>query len=183
MLKRLKNIEDRVDNQLRPIEGQRNNQGKDSDCKSTFDGFKQQLPPEALAMLNRIQEKKLINYSKLNLRGGDNEFYDFSDFTKVGELFNRIYYGEILIPEAEREQEAFDYEFERLRGYRSRESGRFYILKEDLEKNSKHFKDAREILIKAFKDKLFPLSDPKYYPQYTEESSGSEESSDTEELL
>ena len=39
------------------------------------------------------------------------------------------------------------------------------------------------MIIEAFKDKVFPLSDPKFYPQYAEESSQSKESNGTEELL
>ena len=50
-----------------------------------------------------INQEKLINYQKLNFIGGNKVEYDFSDFSPLRELFRKIYYGEILIPGAERE--------------------------------------------------------------------------------
>ena len=123
-------------------------------------------------MLNKIlEEKRLINYSKLSFKGGNNVYYNFSDFTKVGELLSRMYRGQVLIPEAERERDAFEIEFEKLNDYRPSNSGPYYQVKQGLVNNSRHFKNAREMTIKAFIDKLFPLSDPNFYPRYREEES------------
>ena len=47
-----------------------------------------------------VNQEKLINYQKLNFRGGNNIDYDFSNFSPLIELFRRIYYGEILVPGA-----------------------------------------------------------------------------------
>ena len=62
LLKRLKNIEDKSDNNnLRAIEGQ-----KDEGKRSIGYIFKQNLSPEGLIAFNQIVEKeKLINYSYL----------------------------------------------------------------------------------------------------------------------
>ena len=113
MLKRLKNIEDKTDNQLRAIE----DKGKDSKLKSIFDKFKEQLSPEGNYVFNKIiEEKKLFNnYIRSSFTGGNKIDYDFSHFTKIGNLFNKMYYGDTLIPEAEREQYDLEVELEKFK--------------------------------------------------------------------
>ena len=181
LLKRLQNIEDKTDNQLRAIE----DKSKDSILKPTFDKFKEQLSSDGNHICNEIIEEKksFNNYIRSSFTRDNKTDYDFSHFTNIGDLFNKMYYGDTLIPEVEREQENLELEFEKLKKYKLRESGVYYQLKEDLLKNTQHLKKGREMVVKAFKDKIFPLSDPKFYPQYAEESSESEESNDTEELL
>ena len=53
-------------------------------------------------------------------------------------------------------------------------------LKEDLLINAKTFYDGREMIIKAFRDKLFPLRDPSNYPHYTESDSEKDKVSSTD---
>ena len=160
LLKILRNIEDKTDSNLRAIESSRNNDNMS--IKSVFDKFKKELPPEGQSLLNNILEKaRAIDYSKLQFTGGNKHLFTFSDYTKVGKLFDRIYKGEILIPEAEREENAFDYDYEELENYKPKKDGQYYTLKEDLLENAKLFKETRQIIIKAYKDKVFPLIDPK----------------------
>ena len=65
--------------------------------------------------------------------------------------------------------------------YNPRKNSRYYELKQNLLVNATDFYDGREMVVKAFKNKLFPLSDPSYCPHYTEDekSSGSRESKES----
>ena len=74
LLKRLKNIKDKTDNQL--------NENKDSQLgiKSIGYTINKKLSEEAKNMLEKLNnQEKLINYQKLYLKGGNNVEYDFSD--------------------------------------------------------------------------------------------------------
>ena len=43
-------------------------------------------------MLKKLNnQEKLINYKKLNFRGGSNADYDFSEYRSLKELFKAIY--------------------------------------------------------------------------------------------
>ena len=114
LLKRLKNIEDKTDDQLRAIEGPRR---EDSNPRSSFIRLREQLSPEGLYVFDKIiGERSLFNtYIRSSFTGGNGKDYDFSHFTKIGDLFNRIYNGNTIITEAEREQGGLDYEYERLK--------------------------------------------------------------------
>ena len=70
---------------------------------------KEKLSQEAKNMLRKLNnQEKFINYKKLSFRGGNNEDYDFTNFSSLRELFRTIYYGEMLMPGAEREQNNYD---------------------------------------------------------------------------
>ena len=74
-------------------------------------------------MSNKLSnQEKLIDYKKLNFKGGNNVDYDFSNFRPLRELFRAIYYGEVLIPGAERDQNGFAALLDRLRAYNPRNS-------------------------------------------------------------
>ena len=103
MLKRLKNIEDKTDRQL--------NENKDSQLgiKSIGYTIKEELSQEAKNMLEKLTgQEKLINYRKLNFKGGNNVDYDFSEYRSLGELFKAIYYRKLTTEEAENIQSEFD---------------------------------------------------------------------------
>ena len=68
-----------------------------------------------------------------------------------------------------------------LEKYEPRKDSKYKKLKEDLLINAKNFYDGREIILKAFRDKLFPLSDPSNYLHYTESDSEKDEVSFTDE--
>ena len=104
MLKRLKNIDDKTDDQLRAIEGQKDNQ---SSLKSIGYSIKNRLPKQAIeAYEDLIKKDKTINYKKLSKDLGGDE-YDFTMCFSVGELFKQLYHGNILVPCTEREQDEF----------------------------------------------------------------------------
>ena len=83
-----------------------------------------------------------------------------------------------MIPEAERESEALDYDYGRLRRYRSRENIPYYEIREDVSNIITHLRNGRELLINAFRDRIFPLRDPAFYPQYRDPESDDDESDD-----
>ena len=62
-----------------------------------------------------------------------------------------------------------------------RKNSKYEKFKEDLLINAEYFYKGREMIVKAFKDKLFPLSDLSNYPHYIEGDS-SESDSRNEEL-
>ena len=108
LLKRLKNIEDNTDRQLE--------ENKESQLGTKSIGYtvKEELSQEAKNMLDKLNnQEKLINYKKLGFIGDNNKDYDFTNFSSLRELFRAIYYGEILIRAAEREQDDFDDRFEK----------------------------------------------------------------------
>ena len=164
LLKRLKNIEDKTNNQLKE------NKDNQLDIKSIGYTVRQELSQEAKNMLEKLNNKeKLINYKKLGFREGNNKDYDFTNFSSLRYLFRAIYYGQILIPTAEREQDEFDDMLEILKNYKPRKNSKYYKLKDDLLINAQNFYDGKEMIIEAFKNKMFPLSDPSNYPFYASE--------------
>ena len=75
--------------------------------------------------------------------------------------------------------------FEVLKYYKPRKDSKYYKLKDDLLINAQNFYDGRKMIIEAFKTKIFPLSNPDYYPEYTSEKdtlSRSSISSDSEDI-
>ena len=171
LLKRLKNIEDRTDNQLRAIRGQQKNQ---SSIKSIGFNFKEGLSPEGLRGYNAIVKKEnSINYSYLYMKFGRQE-YDFRMFKKLKPFFEEIYYGHRKIDVTERDQDVFQQGIERLEKYNSRVEPNISHKNETL-KSSKNLSEGRKMIIDAFKNKLFPLSSGNYYDEHN--VSESEESS------
>ena len=103
LLKRLKNIEGKTDNQL--------NENKDSQLGIKSIGYivKEELSQEAKNILKKLNNReKLINYPKLSFTGRNKVDYDFSDYKSLLELFKEIYYRRITIEEDEAIQEEFD---------------------------------------------------------------------------
>ena len=160
LLKRLKNIEDTTDRQLEE------NKDNQLGVKSIVYAVKEELSQEAKNILEKLNnQEKLINYKKLSFRGGNNKDYDFTNFSSLRELFNAIYYGKILIPGAEREQNEFDDMTDILKTYRPRKDSKYYKLKQDLLINEQNFYDGREMIVNTFKNKIFPLKYPARFPE------------------
>ena len=99
--------------------------------------------------------EKLINYKKVGFRGGNNKDYNFTNFSVLREIFRAIYYGEILIPAVDREQDNFHDMNKILKAYRPRKDSKYYGLKQDLVINAQNFYNGREIINEAFKNKIF----------------------------
>ena len=157
MLKKLKNIEDKNDNNLRAIEGPRR---EDSDPRISFNNFRQRLTQEGIDIFDRIvnERNQFNNYIENNFRGGNNRQYNFSGYIRIG---------------------APDYDYARLERYRPRPSSNYYLLRESAKNNIEHLKNGRELTINAFRNRIFPLSDPRFYPQNREDESDSDDESDS----
>ena len=97
LLKRLKNIEDKIDKQLNE------NKGSQLGIKSISHTVKEELSQEAKNMLEKLNnQEKLINYRKLNFTGRNKVDYDFSEYRSLKDLFEAIYYRNVKIEKAER---------------------------------------------------------------------------------
>ena len=144
MLKRLKNIEDKTD---KPLE-----ENKDLGVTSI-----EELSQEAKNILELLNsQEKLINYKKLNFRGGNNIDYDFSKYRSLKKLFRAICYRKVTIEEAERVQEEFDAIIGALNVYDARKL-KYKEGKTKLLINAKKFYDGREMIVNAFKNGILPL--------------------------
>ena len=62
-----------------------------------------------------------------------------------------------MIPDAEREQEALDYDYARLERYQPRSNSAYYQIRGDVLNNIRHLREGRQLLINAFRDRIFPL--------------------------
>ena len=97
MLKRLKNIEDKTDNQLIAIKNKYSQL-----CIKSIGYIVKELSEEAKNILKKLDnQEKIINYKKLYLKGGNNAEYDFTEYSPLLEFFKGIYYRKITIEEAE----------------------------------------------------------------------------------
>ena len=94
--------------------------------------------------------------------GGNKVHYDFRMFKSLKELFNSIYFGEILIPAVERAQDVFDDRIEELKKHRPK-SEKYVNERSNLLTNAQNFYDGREMIINGFKNKLFPFYSGNYY--------------------
>ena len=73
-------------------------------------------------MLEKLNnQEKLINYQKVGFIGGNKvDYYDFSDYKSLKEIFKAIYYRKITIEEAEAIQEEFDGTYGALEKYKTK---------------------------------------------------------------
>ena len=83
-------------------------------------------------------------------------------------MFREIYYGEILLGGAEREQSGFDDLLDDLRSYRPK-NPKCTKSRESLLINAKKSYGGRKMIIDAFRDKVFPLNNPNDFPHYVSE--------------
>ena len=172
LLKRLKNIEGKTDEQLKE------NKGNQLGMKSIGFDFKKGISPEGHeAYKKTVDKKKLIDYRYLNMKASPKNEYDFRMFRPLKPFFETIYNGDVLILAAEREQVAFDNKLKKIKKYRSRTDVNINYKASTL-KNANKFYDGRKMIIDAFKKKLFPLASGTYYEEFKklkEESSESED--------
>ena len=154
LLKRLKNIEDKSEDQQKMIE---NKKGDQLGINSAADIIYERLSPEGKTILVKLtNQEKRINYRKLDFRRDNNlEFY-FSDYRSLKELSKAIYYRNLSIEEAERMQEEFKGILGALEKYNP-ENPEYVAAKSNLLINAKNLCDGREEIINAFKNKIFPF--------------------------
>ena len=170
-MKSLKNIE----NQAEIDKEDENNQ---LSVKSTGYIIKEKLSQEAKNMLNKLSnQEKPINHRKLYFKGGNGADYDYTNFSSLGELLRMIYHGDTSISVAERDQSGFVSLLNQLKVYGPAKP-RYVKAEENLLINAKNFYEGRQMVIDAFKNKIFPLDSYDDFPTYvSDRSSISEDSS------
>ena len=99
--------------------------------------------------------------------------FDFRMFLPVKPFFQRIYFGDILIPAVERDQDVFDTIVKKLKKYKPRTENNIND-KDNVLKNAQNLYDGREMIINSFKNKLFSFYSGNYYEEFIEKSSESE---------
>ena len=168
LLKRLKIIEDKTDNQLK--------ESKDNQSGIKFiavDIKLKNLSPEGIEASNKLVEKeKSINYSYLYMKPTPKQEHSFIEFKPMVSLFRTTYYGDMRIPAIERSQNIFERKIERLKKYTPGTEINIDD-KDKVLKNAENLYEGRKIIIDAFKNKLFPLASGNYYEEFREESPSS----------
>ena len=103
LLKRLRNIEDKNEQQLKAIKN------KTENIKEVTDFVKQTLSLEVKGLIEEIRIiQKDVDYRKLKITDGSNITYEFTNYKTFKELFRNLYHRNMSIDETERRQEAFD---------------------------------------------------------------------------
>ena len=125
--------------------------------KSVTQMLDEELSQEAKNVLFRLSnQEKIIVYKKLDLRRDNNLEFCFSDYRSLKELFKTIYYRNLSIEKTERIQDEYEAQLAALERYRPRKSD-YKTKRENLLNNFKNFYDGREMIINAFKDKIFVI--------------------------
>ena len=83
--------------------------------------------------------------------------FDFREYDSLKELLKAIYYRNLKIEDAERKQDELVAVFNALEKYNPRKSD-YVTARKNILRNAKNIYDGREMIINAFKNKLFPLS-------------------------
>ena len=132
-MKRLKNIEDKKEEQLKII---RNIRDK-TDIISCINFLDKYLTLEAAAVI--LETKSLEDKNdddKLSFIGGNKKLYDFKNFKIFEKLIKDLYNRNMTIAEAETKQNEFAVNLDKLRAYWARGS-KYIDLKERVFKNAK----------------------------------------------
>ena len=150
LLKRLKNIENKNEDQLKMI--------KDKVGIKWITNFvEKSLSQEEIAFINEIKSiDKNVKYTKLYFRGGNGVLHDLNNYKTFKELFREVFKN-ISIDETERKQDKFWGDLDNLKKYDASMS-KYVELKENVLKNAKKKNyDGKEEIIKRFKNIFFPL--------------------------
>ena len=154
LLKRLKNTEDKNEEQLKMTKNKKDNL---LGIKSVTHILDQKLSLEAKNVLAKLSnQEEIIKYAKLDFRRDNNLKFEFSDYRSLKKLFRAIYYRNLSIDNAERIKDEFMGVLSMLERYRPRNldyvtAGENHLI------NAKNFYDGRKMIIDAFKNKRFPF--------------------------
>ena len=115
-MKRLKNIEDKIEKQFKTIE---NKDRKQLGIKSVINVFSDELSKEAKNIFYMLSnQEKSVNYKKLNFKRDKNNLeFDFRDYNSLKELFKDIYYKKLSIENAESMPDEFNAALFALKNY------------------------------------------------------------------
>ena len=100
--KRLKNIEDKIEQML-------NIKDKTENIKEVTNFVEEPWSSKATALIEEIRAiQKDVNYKKIKLTGGNNVTYDFSDYETFKELYRDLYYKNMTKNDAGTKQNKFN---------------------------------------------------------------------------
>ena len=149
---RLKNIDDKNEEQLKTIKN------KAESIEKVTDFVEEPLSPEAIALINEIRSiQKDADYRKLKFTGSNGVMYDFSDYKIFKKLFRDIYYRSMSINETERKQDKFNAALSDLSRYSPRDE-KYIVVKNKLLDDANNFYKGRESIIEGFKNGISPFS-------------------------
>ena len=149
VLKRLKNIEDKNEEQLKAINGK-------TGLKSKIDLFDEDLTLETIALIKEIISiKGNVDFEKLSFRGCNKKVYGLHSFKTFKKLIKDIRSKNMTIEEAEIKQNKFVEKLDELRAFPERGS-KYIDFKENVSKNVKIFYGGWEKFVYGFKNGILP---------------------------
>ena len=96
-----------------------------------------------------------MNYKRLSFKRDKNLIFDFRGYRSLEELFRDIYYNKFTIEGAERLHNEFNTVRGALKKYSPKKS-EYIKEKINVKGNIEKIYDGKEIIINAFKNKIFP---------------------------
>ena len=152
LLRRQKNILDKIEEQVKAIKN------KTENIKEVTDFVEEPLSLEAKELIDKIKiVQKDVDYRKLKITGGNKITCDFSDYKTFKGLFRDLYYKNMSIDEAKKQQNEFDATPGALRIYPAKDK-KYIEVKNKLLNNAKKIYKGREEIIEGFKNGIFPLN-------------------------
>ena len=132
LLKRLKNVEDKNEVQLKIIKGK-------TDTNSYVNFFDEHITREVAALIKEIKSiEDNVDYSKLSFVGGNKNLYGFKNFKTFEKLIKDLHNRNMTTDEVETNQSVFVVNLHKLRAYPTRGS-KYIDLKESVFRNAKNF--------------------------------------------
>ena len=174
LVKRLKNIESKIKQQLEAIkhQGQRqlkavssygatnNLQKLEFDCEKNQEA--KEVVDEGKEISRKNKNKKFVCFHSNGTR------YDFNKFRDIKQLGNDIFNGQISIEQANDEQDEMKEEMAKLENYNPINVQKINT-KEEVFNNAKKLFDIRSKIIKAFEDGIFSLHKGNLHNEQTKE--------------
>ena len=99
-------------------------------------------------------ESNEIDYSKLVNRSGDNKYFDFTRFGQLSSFYLKLVNGNIDINVAKLNMKEFENEIDGLKGKKAKKQ-LYKTNREDVLKNAKALHDGLNIVVDAFKRRVF----------------------------
>ena len=126
------------------------------------------LKKQKMCLLSLVIKKKLLTTKNLVLREKKKLSFDFRGYRSLKELSEAIYYRNLSIDKTDRIQDEYEAQFAALEKYEPKTSD-YATARKNLLINAKNFYDGREMIINAFKDKIFPLSPEDFFENEDED--------------
>ena len=160
LFKRLKNIEDKTDNQLDLIRDQENRQldliSKINTEKTGSIKFENEKSKELRELTKRIKKETKVNKNKKIVHSAYNKTYNFNKYTDLRLSGNEIYEKELSLDEAQKGQKEMLEEIEELEKIIKPERGKQPTEKnkesmEEVVENERQFHKTRNDIINVFR--------------------------------